>query len=69
MTPAERASLTVRVRSKLRQRPRTLELKRIASDTGLSVGWLKCFSRGQYEKPSLPMVQTLKNYLEGAEQI
>jgi hypothetical protein len=38
-------------RHSLKRRPRYVTLEIIAADTGLSLGWLKAFAAGAFERP------------------
>lgn len=63
MTPAERRSVTNRVRARLKRRPRTIEYADIVKRSDLSLSWVKSFARNQFAKPSIAMVQTLDDVL------
>jgi hypothetical protein len=56
MTPAERRSVTNRVRARLKRRPRTIEYLHIVEHTRLSLSWIKSFARGQFTAPNITMV-------------
>lgn len=51
----------------LLNRPRTLEFKKIAEDTGLNKFWLESFAKGMIAHPSVVRVETLYEYLTGRE--
>jgi len=48
----------------LRNRPVSLKLKTIAEETGVSVGWLRAFGRGDIPEPSVVSIETLTFYLK-----
>lgn len=50
----------------LHNRPASLSFGKIAEATGLTVGWLKAFSRGQIENPGVNTVEALQAYLSEA---
>lgn len=47
----------------LKNRPRTLTIENIASDTGLTVGWLLDFAGERTRHPSVIRIEQLYNYL------
>lgn len=50
-------------RALLANRPRSLEYKTIADETGLSVAWLRAFAAGQADNPGVVSVETLYTFL------
>lgn len=51
----------------LQDRPASLKLKQIATDTGLPEGWLSMFHRDEIPKPNVNYIQTLIEYLTHTE--
>jgi len=51
-------------RQLLLNRPRNLEYKTIADETGLSVAWIRAFAVGQSDNPGVVFVETLYVYLK-----
>lgn len=51
----------------LAERPRTLELKQIAQETGIGFSWLRMFSAGNIKDPSVNTVERLYRYLSGKD--
>ena len=47
----------------LKNRPRTLTIEKIASDTELTPGWLRSFEGGRIREPGLYKVERLYSYL------
>ena len=47
----------------VKNRPRTLTLEQIKTDTGLSLAWLKAFSQGLTPDPGVNKVELLFIYL------
>jgi transcriptional regulator with XRE-family HTH domain len=60
---AEPTKLRDETRELLKNRPATLEIKTIAADLGVSVGWLNQFARGKIENPGVVTICALNNYL------
>lgn len=58
-------SLLDRTRELLIKRPRTVTLRRIADDTGLTFGFLHHLSSGRTRDPGVNDVQKLYEYLSG----
>jgi len=50
-------------RHSLKRRPRYVTLEIIASDTGLSLGWLKAFAAGAFARPRGDKCERLTAYL------
>lgn len=47
----------------LRQRPASLELKKIAGDLEIPISWLSQFNRGLIDDPGVKRIQALHDYL------
>jgi len=60
---AEPTKLRDETRELLQTRPATLEMKTIAADLGVSVGWLNQFSRGKIPNPGVVTICALHTYL------
>jgi hypothetical protein len=51
----------------LRDRPRTLSIRRIAEETGLPEAWLWSFNSDRNSNPGVVFVETLYRYLSKRE--
>lgn len=51
----------------LQTRPANLKLTQIAEATSIPIGWLKVFARGEIADPSVNRIETLYEYLCGAQ--
>ena len=61
---AEPTALRDETRELLKNRPATLEMKTIAANLGVSVGWLNQFTRGKIENPGVVTICALNAYLK-----
>ena len=61
---AEPTALRDETRELLKNRPATLEMKTIAADLSVSVGWLNQFARGKIENPGVVTICALNAYLK-----
>ena len=61
---AEPTALRDETRELLKNRPATLQMKTIAADLSVSVGWLNQFARGKIENPGVLQICALNAYLK-----
>jgi hypothetical protein len=65
--PTPCGSLYVRTLQLVRELPRTTTLTEVATETGIPLGWLSAFYRGEITAPNVNRIQILYEHLSGAQ--